>query len=362
MSCSDTVIANSTGMGNVATGPLTVDPRQTIRWAYAFLLGREPENEAIIDQHLRYEGGATLDALRQRLIFSDEFLSSIRQAGLLSTTVSVGPLEGMLGEPPIGEAGFFTDRFGVRTRTRYLPPLYEAYSGKVGSPDGKLDMPVHEPEELNALLRSVAEAKKQFTALELGAGWGPWIVLGAFLARRRGLHAALMGVEGSSDHVDFMRTHMADNGFDPASHQIVHAVVGSRDVVAYFPKLPDPSGDWGAQANYDAERPDENEMEEVACLSLHTLLGRMPVVDFLHCDVQGAEAEVIEAAIESVNQRVRRTCIGTHSRGIEAKLLDLMTAQGWVLEHEKACRFNQDGTKLVLTADGVQVWRNPRAL
>lgn len=350
------------GAKDATTKVSTADPRQTVHLAYVFLLGRPPESDAVVDMHLQSEGGATVEAMRRRIVGSEEFRSFLKAAGLMvEPAPSIGPVDGLLGAPLDGLAGFFTDRFGVRTRVSYLPASYLGYSGKVGSPDGTFDIPLHEAEEMNALLRSVSEAKGQFVAMELGAGWGPWIVLGAHLARRRGLPTVLTGVEGSSDHVGYMLSHLADNGLDSAAHQIIHAVAGSHDGVAYFPKLPDPSADWGAEAKFDAQASTQ-EMEEVPCVSLRTLLDRVPVLDLLHCDVQGAEADVLEAAIDAVDQRVRRICIGTHGRAVEAALLDLIARHGWVLEVEKPCGLQQQDGKMVLIADGVQVWRNPRNL
>ena len=157
-----------------------------------------------------------------------------------------------------------------------------------------------------------------------------------------------------------MRSHMEDNGFDPVAQHVIHAIAGREDGVAFFPKLPDPSGDWGAEASFTANSTTETTFDEVPCLSLSTLLSGMPVLDFLHCDVQGAEADVFEAAIDHADNRVRRTCIGTHSRAVEARLLGLLSGHGWILEFEEPCKFSQHGTELGLVADGVQVWRNPR--
>jgi len=343
---------------------LTFDPRQTVRWAYLLLLGREPESELVIDLHLQGEGNISLEAIRRRFLLSDEFIALLREIGLDVTDKirSIGPLEGLLGVAPSGVSGFFTDRFGVRTRLDYLPPVYQEFSGLVGSADGRFDMPVHDTEELKALLRSVAEADGQFAIMELGAGWGPWLVLGGHLARRRGLPVTMMGVEGSSGHVAFMTKHLEDNGFDPTSHHVIHAVAGESDGVAYFPKLPEPRDVWGAVASYDVNLAGGVPMEKVASMSLCTLLKDMPVLDFLHSDIQGAEENVFKAAIETVNRRVRRICVGTHGRAIEATLLDLLVAHNWVLEFEQPCKVVQDGTKVANVADGVQVWRNLRAL
>src|SRR5450631_2570421 len=139
------------------SGPLTVDPRQTVRWAYRFFLGREPENDAAVDAYLQPDANPTPDALRGQIIRSDEFLAIMRASGFtaLPAAPAIGPIDGLLS-PTAPADGFFTDRFGVRTRVNYLPPSYQDYSGKVGSADGAFDMPLHEIEELNALLRSVS--------------------------------------------------------------------------------------------------------------------------------------------------------------------------------------------------------------
>lgn len=331
--------------------------RNLVRVAYRLLLNREPENEATIDAHLMAEGGATAESLRDRLLFSDEFyilhqiMLGLRPRG---EALKVDPM--FLASEPMARAGSFTDRFGVHTRVSFLPDDYHQYAGKIGSADGTVDMPMHEKAELAALLRSVTAATGQFAAAELGAGWGPWVVLGGHLARERGLPVTLMAVEGSSDHAAFIHTHMADNGFDPADHHVLHAIAGSLDGVAHFPRLQNPSKEWGAAASY---APDGTEaMEEVASFSLPTLLGRMPTLDFLHCDVQGAEADLAESGIAALNDRVRRVCIGTHGRAIEERLHLLFAGHNWTLEADQPCCINQQGRQVVLAADGVQVWRN----
>jgi hypothetical protein len=101
-------------------------------------------------------------------------------------------------------------------------------------------------------------------------------------------------------------------------------------------------------------------MEDVPSLSLATLLADVPRVDILHCDIQGMEAAVFEAGREIVDQRVRRVVIGTHSRDIEARLLDLFAAMGWDLEDETACRLVAARNAMHLVVDGNQVWSNPK--
>jgi hypothetical protein len=75
------------------------------------------------------------------------------------------------------EPGFIVDFLGVRTRVTSLADSQRAF-------EGVLDIPVPgdyhaEAIEYVGLLKSVVSAREQFVALELGAGWGPWLVAGA---------------------------------------------------------------------------------------------------------------------------------------------------------------------------------------
>ena len=258
-----------------------------------------------------------------------------------------------------GADGFFLDFIGTRTRCAYLPSSYAGASGIVEGPPGTERFGLHEPPEWEGTLRSVLEATSRFVAVELGAGWGPWLVASARAAQLRGItDIHLAGVEGASSHYGFMLQHFRDNGIDPALHHLLHAVAGVEDGVARFPKLDVPSADWGAMANHD-EEPASEEFEEVPSISIATLLSRLPPVDLLHCDVQGAEGDILPAARDVLSARVRRIVVGTHGRGIEGRLMDCFGAADWVLEHESPCRFVQGpaGT-LQLVADGTQVWRN----
>ena len=181
-------------------------------------------------------------------------------------------------------------------------------------------------------------------------------------ATRRGItDIHLLGVEGSAEHVEYMRQNFVDNGLDPDAHHLIHGVVGTTNGIARFPKLERPGEDYGAAADYAAGA-SVREMVEVPCFSLETLLRDLPpVIDLIHCDVQGGEADVMAAALPTLNARVRRVVIGTHGRRIEGLLLEQFSQQGWRLEHEGNCMYHQAHTgDLVLYKDGEQVWRNTR--
>ena len=328
----------------------------SLLWAYRLFLGREPEDLDVLSRH---EAGLhTLEDVRRHFLGTPEF----RSLDAVRRNIAIDPalLDAFPPSNGPGTDGFITDFIGTRTRCSYLPAAYSEASGIVEGPPGTERFGLHDPAEWEGTLRAVLDAGARFVAVELGAGWAPWLVASAAAARRRGIvDVHLAGVEGAQSHHAFMVQHFLDNGLDPDAHLLMHAVVGLDDGVAHFPKLPDPSADWGAQASFDDRNGDAD--DEVQSVAIETLLARLPPVDLLHCDVQGIEDQVLSAAMEVLTGRVRRVVAGTHGRSIEEHLMTAFGCAGWVLEREQPCHVLQgtDG-RMLLARDGVQVWRNDR--
>ena len=272
------------------------------------------------------------------------------------------------------EPGVIVDFLGVRTRVTSLADSQRAF-------EGVLDIPVPgdyhaEAIEYIGLLKSVLRARDQFVVLELGAGWGPWLVAGAKAARYRGIETIrLYGVEADPQHFQFMTRHLLDNGLDPAQEHLLQAAVGLERGRARWPKIADAANDWGSRpARIDASGTNErdasylgsllDEYIEVDVVPMSEILEREPRWDLVHVDVQGWEALVCEHALAQLSSRVAYLVIGTHSRKLDGDLVDLFHREGWILEHEKPSRFTYlPGVKLLESmnaADGTQVWRNPR--
>ena len=344
-------------------------PEEWVIWGYRLLLGREPEDAAVIRLYCDDEDFSP-EKLVQRLFKSAEFraLHSLPEALEAPEDVELRQLKAeFMVQGLTSSEGHFTDFLGVRTRCDYLPDAYAGYSGIVEHPDGSGVVPLHEPAEVIALLRSVEEGTGLFTIVELGAGWGPWLVSGAAATRQRGRPSRLIGVEGDIGHLGFMHTHMEDNGIDPAAgHVLLRAVIGSKDGVARFPILPKPNTDWGAKASFVEDQIQPGDVAahflEVPAISIQTLLGPLDSVEHMHCDIQGEEASAFEASAGAVNAKVRRLVVGTHGRSIEERLFHLFSALEWTLEYEKSCTFLEGTAGMTLKNDGVQVWRNPRLI
>jgi len=350
----------------ISTDP--VPGTQAVLWAYRLLLGREPESAAILAQHAS-AGPATWEFIRERFLNSEEFAAALRPFQLALTRRY--PSRDLLapfadGSDAVGEPGFFRDVFGVRTRCAFMPESMAGFGGQVGRLDRVPVLGLHDVPELEYFLQSIEVARGRLTVVELGAGWGPWIVLGAVLGRRRELAVRLVAVEGAEEHVDFMREHLRDNGIEPADHRLLHAVVGACDGVAHFPRLAAAREEWGGEARFNIAPANTtlttaaSDVAALPCVSIATLLDELDHVDVLHCDIQGAEADAIRAGIDVLTARVCRIIVATHRRAIEAELHHLLFDRGWHLEADQACRMIDVGDRLVLIQDGVQVWRNDR--
>jgi FkbM family methyltransferase len=293
-----------------------------------------------------------------------------------------------------GEPGYITDFLGTKTRLSSIPSdfarcggLVEGYPIKGNFHSG--------PSEWAGVLRAVLDAQGELVAVELGAGWAPWLVIAARAARMRGIESVhLVGVEGAVGHLDFMRAHFADNGLDPDRHTLLHGVVGAYDGVAKFPVVANPAAAYGGEATFAApsliarprglrarikaalpagvrsrlrailrrgaaSSPYTGQTERVPCFSLATILHPFREVDLVHIDIQGAEYDVLASARRVLKEKVKRVVIGTHGRLIEHHLLEELASQSWILESEVSCVYVQQGMKMNLFVDGCQTWRNP---
>jgi FkbM family methyltransferase len=266
------------------------------------------------------------------------------------------------------EKGFAVDFVGSRTSIAYHPSLasLDAHVGGVPIPSDWHAEAI----EWVGLLKSVEQANNSFAVMELGAGWGPWVVAGAIAARQRGIsHVRLCAVEADPNHFAWMLEHFHNNGLDPAQHDLLAAAVGVTKGTAQWPKVSDPVADWGSrprlateEGNTDHVGRSFDEWHEVRLVSFGELL-KKDVWDLVHMDVQGWEVELCAAEAALLDARVKWLVVGTHEYKLHADLIDLMFRRGWVLENEKPPRVRWvPGAPSLLsmtTHDGTQVWRNP---
>jgi hypothetical protein len=110
-------------------------------------------------------------------------------------------------------------------------------------------------------------------------------------------------------------------------------------------------------------------LASVPVLGLSTILAEYERVDLVHMDIQGAERDVVQGAIDTLDAKVRLVHIATHSpdtaatggHDVEAPLRRLFSERGWNSRVDVPCQGTTEvcGHSVRLN-DGVQVWANPR--
>jgi FkbM family methyltransferase len=340
--------------------PLT---RQDVAEAYMAVLGRPPENEAIIDY--------TLDrvdepwGLVRGLLASNEYRDRAESyRGYTQDDVNILKRHAVECE---SRPGFITDFLGTRTDITFNSHLTNLGGLVEGEP-----VPANfhaEAVEWIGTLRAVEEAGSEFSVAEIGAGWGPWLVASGSAARRMGKSVYLTGVEADPGHFESMHAHLKNNGLDDVEGAFFLGAIGPVDGFAFFPRI-DSALDWGAAAVFQVDgqppstdyRGHELTYDKVPAYSLPTVLLGRERFDLLHVDIQGAERDLIPAALAVLKKKVRWIVIGTHSRAIEGELIELLSGD-WCLYYEKPCRFTPTPGRIgprQTTVDGAQVWRNSR--
>jgi FkbM family methyltransferase len=268
-------------------------------------------------------------------------------------------------------AGFFAYFLGNLTRADYWafsPEIrkiydqerYEAFSGP-SVDDNIFDWLI--------LLEAVAEAKHGFVMAALGAGWGRWLVAGAFAARRLGgIPYRLIGVEAEPTHFQWMLEHFRDNHIDPAEHDLIEAAASGHSGHAWF-YFGKPDSWYGQSIISDEALNKRSSLQEtsyngeraklVRTVDIEELTTKYARIDYLHMDVQGAELDFLASNPAVLNRKVKRLLVGTHSNEIEAGLRQLFSKLNWDNQYDVPLNGKvQVNDSLITVGDGVQVWIN----
>jgi FkbM family methyltransferase len=261
--------------------------------------------------------------------------------------------------------GFQTNFLSVMTRNSFIAGLVTSLGLQLPEYDYvDAQYPIFDEEyfEWVDFLEAVSTAEKQFTMIELGAGYGRWLVNAAMAARRYNpdMPIKLIGVEAEPTHFEWMKQHFEDNGIDPTQHELIEAAVDEKEGSVSF-YVGDPDGWYGQSIAHEGNRMATATVVEVKAITLSSILSNLDLVDLIDLDVQGAELIVLRSAIDDLNQKVKRIHIGTHARDIEQGLRDLFWQHGWYKANDYACNsieLTQWGE--IKFGDGVQSWINPR--
>jgi FkbM family methyltransferase len=295
-----------------------------------------------------------------------------------------------LAQPRI-ESGYVIDCLGGRTNRKYISMSDEDWARH--SFGGMLDAfaPSFSEDYYDwlDLLDAVAGSSRPFTMVELGAGYGRWLVHGANLCKKLGRSLGLLvGCEAEPTHFDWMKQHLRDNGYSPDLHRLCDVAVA--EVAGAVPFYVGAAASWYGQsiATHPMQprrlrRPNLARMlrrflgkekpmdvvKMVRAMSLKEIVGDLESIDFMHVDIQGAEYDVLVSSKDLLDAKVKSIHVGTHSTGVEATrgrdmdalINELFSAMGWsqrirVRPGEKISLHGQD----ITFVDGVNSWANTR--
>jgi len=273
------------------------------------------------------------------------------------------------------EDGYITDFLGVRTSAAHAPwagHLVGSVAADIPIPD---DGYKADTMEYVALLSSIdAASQQQYSMIELGASYAPWTCAAGVLAMRKGVEKIrLCSVEASSFFRQHIEENFAKNGLrNPPEGvsvdiRVITGAVSTRRNEMFFPLVTSASQNDGMACgdNVDVDYLGRKvTCEKVTGYALDEILGDMGIVDFMHCDIQGAEREVLLGGAALLSQRVKSIFVGTHSRSIEGALIECFHAYGWSLIRERPVQFahRHDMHSVIgmTTRDGGQFWVNRR--
>jgi len=220
--------------------------------------------------------------------------------------------------------------------------------------------------EWRALFEAIKDASDQFTMLDLGAGFGRWIVAGACAVRRffPGLRSYIIGVEADPTHFKWMQQHVSDNHIEEHSYCLIEAAVDVDDGEVWFEQGAARNW-WGQHIKRDPTEPNygpdgQTSAEKRPAISIHRLLRKCSTIDLLDMDVQGAEGEIVTAGIQPMTERVKRIFVSTHSDLIQDELREVFKSHGWtsLADHYPQREADTFFGKIRLE-DGVHYWANP---
>jgi len=257
------------------------------------------------------------------------------------------------------------------------PPLQEPRVEQPGYPDFN-----EEYFEWISLCEAVNAASDLFTMIELGAGFGRWVVRGGLAARQRGLPSRLIAVEAEPNVYGWLRQHFATNGLDGI---LIHAAISEipDEVLFYvggprggpFDRRPD---SWYGQCitkDYDVASQSAPDGEycglrvlrhatgwrsvKVPSINLGCILEDLERVDLIDMDIEGQELSTVRTHIDALTAKVKRLHIGTHGIEIETGLRDLLRSCGWRCTTDYSL-FTTQPTPWgqISFENGVQAWVN----
>ncbi len=222
-----------------------------------------------------------------------------------------------------------------------------------------------------AIHNAVMAARGQFIMVELGGGFAARTVdAHAALQRYNPLPCRYVVVEAEPTHFEWAQRHMRTNGIDPDAHWLINAlvgtdnlpklfmlgegyygnaVVGEEEVTQFVKNLQAGNSTdhvlrelllnarCGVQQPYSVANGTRHfDFGFASCMPLRDILQPLAHVDLMDIDIQGGESDVLPAAMDVINKKVRRIHLATHGAVRHQEMWDLFFEHGWLCDVDYA--------------------------
>ena len=342
--------------------------REDVINCYRYILGREPESDAVIEAHLHWF--KSLVELRKNFLNCNEFVKTwgvLAQYGnvFYFYNTAVGDLTNYIVKyaknnlsPTLGTV---TNCFGVKIKTDFFPSILAGCENTVEG----LPIPANwhtDIAEIGSILRAVELSGDTFNIIELGCGWGAWLNIAGKVAKDSGKKIHLFGVEGDIEHLKMAEESLPMNGFVSDEYTLIEGIAAAESGWALFPQQDTSS--WGKQPIFDADEKDiegytQQGYSKMRKITMEQIIEeKTDRIDLLHIDIQGEEENLILNSLDFLNKHVAMIFIGTHSRTIEGNIIEFLSDNGWILEVERPAIIHV-GNNIFTRVDGCELWRNP---
>jgi FkbM family methyltransferase len=238
------------------------------------------------------------------------------------------------------------------------------------------------------LLKSIENAKKGFTFVELGAGYGRWSVRAykaCIINKIKPSDIKLILVEGEPQHSQWAKEHLSTNNIPRNSFVFKEGLMaqqkGKGEIVVHLQdglNGVQTAKNWYGQCHVPSAKDDDilmkdtylgkkllidkNGIGRVVCetFTLEEILSEDAVVDLLNMDIQGSEYNVVASSLDVICSKVKKVYISTHSNQIDEYLYNQFNDLKWL--HIHSYPFQQISNTefgMIEFGDGIQVWENP---
>ena len=277
---------------------------------------------------------------------------------LIDPEEEINSLSSSLTPPNLG---FMKNYLGAEIMKEVIPPIFWLDGHVEAAPIPGNWHACHL--EWASVIHAIRNSKNNPVVIELGCGWGCWMLNSAYIAMKlnKGV-ASLIGVDGDSSMLGFgnrIFEHNVKNlELQNITYKFINGLVGSGVGEVGF-ETQDGDISYGL-------RPSENAKKDniVPWVELDSIT-KSSEVSLMHIDVQGYEIDFLQNNLGVINRDIKRLIIGTHSRIIEGAVIKLLASNGWLLLAERPCVFQLPKEKFNLssmvdytTIDGLQYWVN----